>query len=126
MKLCELIRYPEKYTGKLVKVRATWVYGFEWSYLHCLDCQGLVWLDTSGLDALSEKTVRHTPKAGIVNIDVEGVFQAGSAFGHQGAYKYELKAQTIANPAVISKGIKSSDKQLEIERKFACGGVKPR
>jgi hypothetical protein len=127
MKFCELMRDPEKYNGKLVKVRATWIYGFEWSYLHCLDCDGRVWLDTSELDEQSEKTLKHTPKgAGIVNVDVAGEFQAGGSFGHMNGYKYQLKAHTIASPAVISKGMKGREEELEIERKFACGGAKPR
>ena len=110
-----------------MKVRATWVYGFEWSYLHCLDCDGRVWLDTSELDEQSEKTIKHTPKdAGIVNIDVEGVFQAGGGFGHLNGYKYQLRAHTVSNPAVLSKGMKARETELEIERKFACGGEKPR
>jgi hypothetical protein len=124
---CELLRHPEKYNGQLVKVRATWVYGFEWSYLHCLDCDGRVWLNTSELDEQSEKTVKHAPKyAGIVNIDVEGVFQADGSFGHLGGYKYQLTAHTVANPAVIAKGLKGPEKDLELQRKFGCGGAKPR
>lgn len=126
MKFCELMRDPELYSGKVVKVRATWIYGYEWSYLHCLDCDGRVWLDTSELDEQSEKTVRHTPNAGIVNVDVEGVFQAGGSFGHLNGYKYELRAHSLSNPAVISKGMKAREKELEIERKFACGGANPR
>jgi len=121
------MRNPELYNGKVVKVRATWIYGDEWSYLHCLDCDGRVWLDTSELDEQSEKTVKHTPKgAGIVNVDVEGVFEAGGSFGHLNGYKYRLRAYTVSNPAVISKGMKAREKELEIERKFACGGANPR
>jgi hypothetical protein len=125
--LCELIRHGEYYNGKLVKVRATWVYGYEWSYLHCLDCDERGWLDTSELDERSEKTVKHTPKySGIVNIDVEGIFQAGGTFGHLHGYRYQLRAHTIDNSAVISKGMKARAKELEIERKFVCGGETPR
>ncbi|MBV9074868.1 MAG: hypothetical protein JOZ10_14670 [Acidobacteria bacterium] len=121
-----MIRHPETYNGKTVKIRATWIYGYEWTYLHCLGCDGRVWLDTSELDERSEKTIKHTPKdAAIVNVDVEGVFQAGS-FGHMGGYEYQLRAHTISNPEVISKGMKGREKELEIERQFACGGVKPR
>jgi hypothetical protein len=58
-----------------------------------------------------------------VNADVEGVFEAGGSFGHLNGYKYQLKAHTISNPAVISKGMKGREKEFEIERKFACGGV---
>jgi hypothetical protein len=127
MKFCEFIAQPDKYNGKLVKFRATWTYGFEWSYLHCLDCDARVWLDTSDLDDQSEKILKHTPKgAGIVNVDVEGVFETGRAFGHMGSYKYQLRARTVTNPAVLSKGMKPHEKELEIERQFGCGGTKPR
>src|SRR5262249_27113173 len=127
VKFCELMRYPGRYMGKLVKVRATWVYGFEWSYLHCLGCEGRVWLDTSKLDEQSERTVKHTPKdAAIVNVDVEGIFEAGGGFGHMNGYKYQLRAHTIASPVVISKGMRAPEKEQEIERKSACGGAKPR
>ena len=121
------MRNPEEYNGKEVKVRATWVYGFEWSYLHCLGCEGRVWLETSELDEKSEKTIRHIPKGdAIVNVDVEGVFEAGGGFGHMNGYKYQFKVRSIANPVVISKGMKPREKELEIERKFACGGATPR
>ena len=127
IKFCELLRNPEPYNGKTVKVRATWVYGFERSYLHCLDCDDQVWLDTSELDEQSEKTVQHTAKgAGIVNVDVEGVFQAGGSFGHLNGYKYQMKARTLSNLAVLSKGMKAREKELAIERNFACGGTNPR
>ena len=126
VKFCELMRDPERYNGKLVKVRATWIYGYEWSYLHCLDCGDRVWLDTSALDEQSEKTLKHLPKgASIVNVDVEGVFQTSGTFGHMNSYKHQLMAHTIADPAVISKGMKPHEKELEMERKFACGGIKP-
>ena len=127
VKFCELMRDAEKYNEKLVKVRATWIYGFEWSYLHCIDCDIRVWLNTSDLDEQSEKTLKHTPKgAGIVNVDVEGIFQTGGRYGHMDAYSAQLTAHTIANLAVLSKGMKPREKELEIERKCACGGTKPR
>jgi hypothetical protein len=125
--LCELIQHPEKYNGQLVKIRATWVYGFEWSYVHCLDCDSRVWLDTSDLDEQSQKAIKHIPKgAGIVNIDVEGVFRAGDSFGHLGGYRYQLTAHTIAHPTSILRGMGTREEVVAIEQKCACGGLKPR
>jgi hypothetical protein len=127
VQFCELMQHPDEYNGKLVNVRATWIYGFEWSYLHCLGCDGRVWLDTSELDEQSEKALRHTPKgAAIVNVDIEGIFQSGGRFGHMNGYQYQLRAHTMANPAVISKGMRGREKEVEIERNCACGGAKPR
>ena len=127
MRFCDLMRHPEEYSGKLVRVRATWVYGFEWSYLHCLGCDGRVWFDSSELDEQYEKVLKHIPKnAGIVNVDVEGIFHAGGGFGHMNGYKYKLTAHMVANPTVISKGLKAAETEFEMEQKFACGGAKPR
>jgi hypothetical protein len=127
MTFCELIQHPEKYNGQLVKVRATWIYGYEWTYLHCLDCDAQVWLETEQLDEESKKAIKHMPKwTGIVNVDVEGVFETGRTFGHMNGYKYQLKAEKIANPTVLSKGTKAPEKEREIERQFACGGTNPR
>jgi len=127
IKFCDLIRDSGKYNGKLVRVRATWIYGYEWSYLHCLDCEGKVWEDTSNIDEQSEKAIKHMPKyAGIVNVDVEGVFRAGGTFGHLNGYRYQLIVHAISNLVVLLNGMKPHEKELEIERKFACGGAKPR
>ena len=114
LKFYELMRDPGAYNGKTVKVRATWIYGFEWSYLHCLSCDGRAWLDSSALDEQSEKVLKHMPKGGgIVNVDVEGVFQTGRTFGHLNGYKFQVTAHTIANPAVISTGMKAHERSLK-------------
>ena len=61
-----------------------------------------------------------------MNVDVEGVFHAGGSFGHLNGYKSQITVHTVANPAVLSKGMKTLEKEREIERKFGCGGEKPR
>ncbi len=34
---CDLMRKPEQYSGKVVRVSAIYRYGFEWSELYCLE-----------------------------------------------------------------------------------------
>src|SRR4051812_7831273 len=44
---CELLRDPAAYNGKIVRVRATYRYGFEWSQFYCTDCSEgrTTWVD---------------------------------------------------------------------------------
>ena len=60
-----------------------------------------------------------------MNIDVEGIFHAGGRFDNPVGYEYQLTASKVANPAVLAKGMKPHEEELD-ERKFACGGERPR
>ncbi len=128
--LCELLRHPEKFNGKVVKVRATHRYGYEWSQLYCLSCRelGNVWLEIPlDLDKGTEKALKKMPKdAGIVNITVEGVFRAGGTYGHLNGYRYQLTAQKIRDVAVVVKGMRTPAEEKKAEERSACGGQSPR
>ena len=91
---CDLVRSPEKYDGKVVSIRATYRYGFEWQQLYCIDCldRGKAWLEIPpDLDNTSDKALRRAPKgAGIVNLTVQGVFVSGGRFGHMNRYPYKF------------------------------------
>lgn len=129
-KLCELLRHPDKYEGKLVKVRATFRYGYEWEQFYCLDCldKGKAWLTIpSEIDDESDKVFRKMPKgAGIVNVTVTGIFHFGSSYGHMNGYRYEVIAQQIRDVAVIQKGMRPLAEESKAEQQSACGGIHPR
>ena len=128
--LCDLIQNPEKYNGKEVIIRATYRYGFEWSELYCLDCLdlGKVWLDMpTALEETSANSLKKMPKgAGIVNLTVQGVFVSGGTFGHSNAFRYRIEPTQISDVAVLQKGMKSREKEKELEKRCACGGRKPK
>ncbi len=130
MTFCDLLRNADKYNGQLVKVRATFRYGFEWQQLYCLDCldKGKEWLQVPvDLDDESEKASKQMPKgAGIVNLTVVGVFHFGTSYVHMNGYRYELVAQEIRDVAVIQKGMKDISEERKVERQWACGGASPR
>jgi hypothetical protein len=130
MPFCDLLRNPDKYDGQLVKVRATFRYGFEWQQLYCLDCldKGKAWLHLPiDLDDKSEKASKKMPKgAGIVNLTVVGIFHFGKSYGHLNGYRYELIAQEIGDVAVIQKGMKDIAEEKKAEQQCACGGANPR
>jgi hypothetical protein len=127
---CDLLRNPEKYNGRVVKVRATYKFFFEMSLLYCLDCldKGEAWLEQGWpLDKASEKALRKLlgHGAGTANITVEGVFEYGRHYGHLGA-PYQITARRISNVAVITRGAKDPVVEREREKKWACGGTSPK
>jgi hypothetical protein len=125
---CDLIRNPAKYNGKAVTIRATYRYGFEWSDLYCLDCrdQGKAWLDMPvALEDTSARSLKKMPKAGIVNLTVQGVFVSGGTFGHSNGYRYKIEPSKISDVVVLQKGLKSPEEEKSVER-WECGGTNPK
>lgn len=66
------------------------------------------------------------PKAGIVNLTVQGVFFAGGSFGHQNGYQYKIEPNKISDVVVLRKNFKSPEKTNKVEKKWACGGETPK
>jgi hypothetical protein len=127
---CELVRNPELYNGKVVTVRATYKYGFEWQMLYCIDCldKGKAWLEIpTDLDDASLKAMKQAPKeAGTVNLTLEGIFVSGSTYGHLNGYRYKFVARKISNVAVVIKGMKALAEEERAEKQWACGGSNPK
>jgi hypothetical protein len=130
---CDLVHDPNKYAGKEVTVRASYKFGFEWSYLYCLSCleEGKPWLELplhfDDLDRTTRKAIQHLPEyAGTVNLTVSGVLVGPGAYGHMNGYRYEFKARTVSNVVVLIKGMKRIDEEKLIEQKCACGGANPK
>lgn len=127
--LCDLLGSPEKYNGKVVTVRGTYITEFERSEIHCLDCLPLKgWLEFSEhMDKASEKSWKRIPKeGGIVNLTVQGVFESGSSYGHLNGYQFQLTAQKISDVVVVQKGVKSHEEQEDADKKWGCGGTNPK
>lgn len=129
VRLCDVLKNAEQFDGKEVTFRATWRYGFEWTYLYCVECKnaGHVWFEVSdNLDDASRRVLNSKPKdAGIVNVTLTGVFRTGS-YGHQSGYPHELIVRKARDLVVLSKGMKDPKKEAEIEAKYGCGGTNPK
>jgi hypothetical protein len=127
---CELLNTPERYNMKEITVRATYKYGYEWSYLYCLSCidKGRVWLEFPfNLDASVTKALKRGPKdAGTVNVTVQGTFIKCGGCGHQGGYPFKFVGTKASNVAVVIKGMKSRDEEQTAEKRWACGGTNPK
>jgi hypothetical protein len=65
---CEVLRNPESYRGKLIRIQATWQWGFEWSFLYDRNCMergnraGIEILDEENLCPGSKKKLKRLPE----------------------------------------------------------------
>jgi hypothetical protein len=106
---CDLMRKPEEYSGKVVRVSAIYRYGFEWSELYCLECIGeaRTWVDLDESFASSTKAkVRkkigpHGAMGRTVRVIMIGRFNVGGGYGHMGAYRFRLLVDHLENAEVI-------------------------
>jgi hypothetical protein len=91
---CELIREPELYEGKLVRVSATWYYGFERSSLYhreCMDPENSAWLvfveEAKGCKRTDKITKKLTnDSANKADVVVLGTLSGGGRYGHMFYY----------------------------------------
>lgn len=107
---CDLLRNPTSYDGKVVRVRATYRYGFEWSEIYCTGCsvKGSTWLDFD--ESYESRTKRGVKKklegdsflGRTVNIVAVGKFiGSGGGYGHMNGYNYMLLVQSVERAEVI-------------------------
>jgi hypothetical protein len=117
---CDLVRNPEQYNGKTVRVRATYEYGFEWQRLYCRDCRdrGDAWLELpADLDDASQKALKHAHgrmASGKANLTAEGVFVSGGGFGHLSRYQYKFIAHKVGDVVAVSRGMKCGGSQSQV------------
>jgi hypothetical protein len=106
---CDLIRNPERYKGKLVRVSAIYRYGYEWSELYCLECmnEGRTWVEfdetfvSSTKASIRKKIGENGFKGRTVRVVMVGRFDSGGAYGHMGAYRFGLLVDRLEKADVI-------------------------
>ncbi len=98
----ELIQDKGNYLGKTIRVKAFWIYGFEWSFLCDGDCKGgqiKTWVEFIDEDDLC-KGSKGKLKKGSNNFDNKaeiifvGKLSSGS-YGHFGAYDYQFTVSCV-------------------------------
>jgi len=105
---CDLMRSPEQYRGKVVRVSAIYRYGFEWSELYCLECvsEARTWVDldetfvSSTKANLRKKIGPHGVTGRTVRVTMVGRFDVGG-YGHMGAYRFRLMVDRLEDAKVI-------------------------
>jgi hypothetical protein len=98
----ELVRNKEVYIGKSVRLTATWIYGFEWTYLCSSECQGIdrAWVNVADIGELCSGSKRKLKRLGKkfnnrAEVTVQGILRQGGGYGHMGAYKLEFQVTCV-------------------------------
>lgn len=91
---CELVGNPTAYSGKLVRVRAIYRYGFEVERLETPECCASraekVWVEFGELSRASKRQLKKAPKdAGLAIGTFIGRFETHGPYGHLG-HPYKL------------------------------------
>jgi hypothetical protein len=107
---CELLRSPEDFDQKKIRLRALYRYGFEWSEIYCLDCseKGDVWLEIGAdFERLTKRNLRKkvnwSEKGRTVDVIAIGTFYSHGGYGHLGGYRYKLVVDYFESADVILK-----------------------
>jgi starvation-inducible outer membrane lipoprotein len=93
---CDLLKSQSRYAGKLVRIKASWQFGFERSFLYTRQCsqQPKAWLEfVDDKDACSQsKDNRNAPSKydKEADVTVTGKLYGPGHYGHLGAYEYKF------------------------------------
>lgn len=106
---CDLVRQPKLYDRKIVRVKAIYRYGFEWSELYCLGCReaGIIWVELGdSFESNTKKKIASKVKdvgdnGRTVKIVAVGIFYTDGGYGHLGAYKYKYVIDYLEQAEVI-------------------------
>lgn len=109
---CDLIKDPDKYEGRTVTVRATYIYGFELSSLYCVNCiEKPVWVEfddsfKENTNSKYRKSVGDNGSVGrTVNVEAVGILRSGG-FGHMSAYDFMFMIEKINSAEIVAnKGV---------------------
>lgn len=122
---CDLLNDAGKNDGKLVRVRATYRYGFEWQEMFCLGCRdrGKTWLE---FDTDSDRELRGALKRlpkdqGTVNAIFEGTLTSTDGPFGDGGYRFKFVAKSISDVSVISKSGANPEQLPIAAQKNICG-----
>ena len=110
---CELLREPNLYQGKLVRVAATWNYGFEWSYLYhreCMSRENKAWVEFVDEDEECPQTnkVSMRLKDGFDNkadVVAVGTLAGGGGYGHMNGHQYQFTIKCLEKAKQIPANV---------------------
>jgi hypothetical protein len=107
--LCELLKNPEKYDEKVVRVKGIYRNFFELSELYCPDCYDenkRVWIESTEIrdECLSSRETKRLRKGKTLLVVFVGKFQASqSSYGHLNAYKFQIDVTCVEKSKILSK-----------------------
>jgi len=126
-RFCDVMNDPGKYDGKEITVSATYMYGFEWQELLCLDCHhvGKTWLEFDEDDAGKlKKALKKAPKTtGTINAIFSGIFKSSGGPYGDGGYRYQFIVKRLSHVEVIYKNGLSVEALPPSARRRVCGSI---
>src|SRR5579883_3651657 len=104
---CELVKTPMSFSGKRIRVRAIYKYGFEIQRLEqptCCPNAAKIWVEIhSGLEGNSLKLFRKFPKGmGLALATFVGTFESGGPYG-DGGYRLKFSVDQIEKLEATAK-----------------------
>lgn len=129
---CDLLRHPELYEGKVVRIGAIYRYGFEWSEFYCFSClnQGQTWVDfdesySSRTKSKIKRKLSGNGEIGrTISVVAVGRFYGSGGYGHMGAYRYKFLVSYVEQAKVILNESPSPtampNKSFERDASTAC------
>jgi hypothetical protein len=104
--ICDLIKNPEEFEGKNIRVNATYRYGVEWSELYCSNCwdrdERRIWVSfDSSFSSNTKSKIRKTLVGGgetgrTLNVDFVGAFYRDSQLPAGYDFKFIVTKASIA------------------------------
>ncbi len=106
---CELMKNPEKYDGKVIRVKGIYRNFFELSELFCPECYDSlkrIWVESTEMTdkCIKSKETKRLEKARTLFVVFVGKFQASeSSYGHSNGYRFQLDLKCVEKSKVLSK-----------------------
>lgn len=106
--LCEILKSPQEFEGKSVKVKAVYRYGFEWSEIYTLKCQTnkRIWVETTDKKCQDSSKAEDLPFAGVesktAGIIAEGKFTfKKEGYGYMNSFDYKFTVNCFEKVTII-------------------------
>lgn len=105
---CGILKDPKAYTGKLVRIKAVWQFGFEITSLYDRKCREKpqAWLEFADEKHLCPETNRNLSIPGRsdkeAEVTVTGRLYGPGRYGHLGGYQFKFVVVCLEKVKVIS------------------------
>lgn len=98
----DLVKDPQAYSGKQVRIEAVWTYGFEWTYLCSLDCRDVqkAWVALEDDEALCRGTRKRLERLGknsdnTARVTVVGRLDSAGGYGHLASWPLQFTVSCV-------------------------------
>ena len=109
---CELIKSPGRYEGKLIRIKASWQFGFENTFLHDKACpeRPQAWLEFVDDKQACPKSKENRDAPGKhdkgADVTVVGRLYGPGRYGHLGAYEFKFVVTCMEEIKITDSDLK--------------------